>query len=103
FRDGLIDAQSTEADAGALTTIRCLADAPIANHCSFWTRIGYIQHAPAAPAAEQTGKQSPAAAAGLGLGARMSMGVCGYHRLIAFVFLPGNVTRVVVADQHHPF
>ena len=33
----------------------------------------------------------------------MPKSVRGDHRLIPFVFVPGNVARMVVTDQDHPF
>src|SRR5437867_2801402 len=39
----------------------------------------------------------------LWLCAGMAISVRGYHRLIPFVFVPGNVAGVVIPYQDHPF
>src|SRR2546422_3962504 len=92
FRDRLIDAQAAKADALAFAAIQAAALASIANHRSFWTGIRHVQHPSATPAAQQARKQSPSATAGFRL-TRMPKSVSGNHRLIPFVFVPGNVAK----------
>src|SRR5881392_3142946 len=94
-----VHSQAAKRDARALTVLSASSIAHIADDCA---RIKDMHHPSTTSAPQKTGKQGPAATTCLRPCTGVDMSVGGNHRSISFILFPGNITEMMVFDQHLP-
>ena len=101
-RDRTVDAHAANPNAQPRSDMTIVAATLVAVRVAGSHPVEHAHHAPAQPAAHKAGQKSATAARRLTRGALLHMSVLPQHRLVLLELRPGQITFVVVANQHVP-